>query len=312
MVVGTMHGGPEASGTLRPDFDPPTWDLVRSSLVCLINPHGRGPDTPIALAGFAALLACAVGTAVGFLVRWKQGVGLRSLLRQNPWLGIALALGVACLIAPAQLEDWYHLRARFSPLTVLTLLAAVHLPRRREARASLIAVFVVGALAIEARNVQEFHRRGAQVQEYVSGVSAVDAGASIVPVENLEEGPKYRDNLHSWGYYVIEKGGWGPNLHVQPSYNPLIYKVAPWHPDEGLPLGSEEGIRRMADCYDYLLLWNPRPEDETALQPSFELVRGTPHLRVFRSRAGVRRKIPATDPACAAAPASAHLWRGEV
>jgi hypothetical protein len=68
----------------------------------------------------------------------------------------------------------------------------------------------------------------------------------------------------------------------------------------------------MADCYDYLLLWNPRPEDETALQPSFELVRGTPHLRVFRSRAGVRRKIPATDPACAAAPASAHLWRGEV
>ena len=47
---------------------------------------------------------------------------------------------------------------------------------------------------------EQIRERGAQVQEYVSGIEAVEAGASVVPVENLEEGPKYRDNLHSWAY----------------------------------------------------------------------------------------------------------------
>jgi len=303
-VVGTMNSGPEAAGTFRPAFAYPDRDVLRSSLVWLVNPHGWGPDTPFALAWIAVLAVCTVGAAVGFLLDLKRGAGWRVLLGRNPWLGIALALGVAGLIAPMQLKDWYHLRARFSPLTALTLLAAIHLPGRREVRASVIVVFVVAALAIEARNVQEFRKRGADVQEYVSGVSAIDAGASFVPVENLEEGPKYRDNLHSWAYYVIDKGGWSPYLHVQPSYNPLIYKVAPWQPGEGQPLGTEESIRRMAACYDYLLLWNARPADAVALQPYFDLIRSTPRLRVWRSRAGVRRKIPATEPECASRPDS--------
>jgi hypothetical protein len=201
-----------------------------------------------------------------------------------------------------QLRDWFHLRARFSPLTVLVLLAAIRLPHRRGARVAIILVFTVAALAIEARNAREFRERGAQVQEYLGGMDAMEERASIVPVENLEEGPKYRDNLHSWAYYVIAKGGWSPYLHVQPTYNPVVYKVAPWQPGEGRPLGTGESVRRMAACYDYVLLWNPKPEDAATLEPFFVLARSTPHLRVWRSRAGVRRNTPGTEAACARRP----------
>ena len=145
------------------------------------------------------MAAGTLGSVVGFLIRLRGGSDLRRMLGQNPWLGIGLVLGGASLRAPMQLL-WFHLRARFSPLTALTLLAAIRLPRRRAVRVPVICVFAVTVLAIEARNAWEFRERGAQVQEYVSGIEAVEAGASVVPVENLEEGPKYRDNLHSWAY----------------------------------------------------------------------------------------------------------------
>lgn len=57
-------------------------------------------------------------------------------------------------------------------------------------------------------------------------MSDAEEGAAMVPVENFEEGPKYRDNLHSWACYVIERGGWSPYLDVQPAYNPLVCKVS--------------------------------------------------------------------------------------
>ena len=304
VVLGTLHSGGEAAGALRPVFAPFEPGGLRTAHVWLVNPHGWGPDTPFALAWIVVIAACALGTLVASLRGLRSGTALRGLLRQNPWLAIALALGAAGLLAPMQLQEWYHLRARFSALTALTLLAAIRLPRGRGLRACVIVVCVVSALAIEARNTREFRLRGAQVQEYLSGVGAIEERASIISVENLEEGPKYRDNLHSWAYYVIEKGGWSPYLHVQPSYNPLVYRVAPWHPEEGQPLGTEESIRRMAACYDYLLLWNPKPEDAVALQPYFSVVQSTSHLRVWRSRAGVRRNRPATEPACARQPES--------
>jgi len=304
VVLGTLHAGGEAAGALRPVFAPFEPGGLRTALVWLVNPHGWGPDTPFALAWVAAIAACTLATVAAWLAEWRRGDGLLSLARRNPWLPIALALGIAGLIAPTQLREWYHLRARFSALTALTLLAAIRLPRTRGLRTCVIVVFVVSALAIEARNASEFRTRGAQVQEYVGGIGAIEKRASIVPVENLEEGPKYRDNLHSWAWYVIENGGWSPYLHVQPSYNPLVYRVAPWQPGEGQPLGTEESIRRMAACYDYLLLWNPKPGDAAALDPFFTEVRSTPHMRIWRSRAGVRRSTPASDPACARATGS--------
>ena len=68
------------------------------------------------------MAAGTLGSVVGFLIRLRGGSDLRRMLGQNPWLGIGLVLGGASLLAPMQLL-WFHLRARFSPLTALTLLA---------------------------------------------------------------------------------------------------------------------------------------------------------------------------------------------
>jgi len=224
------------------------------------------------------------------------------VLRENAWLALALVLVLGYFLAPAQLRDWFHLRARFSPLAALTLLGGLRAPRGRTTRAAIVLVLFAAAIAIEARNAMEFVRRGAQVKEYADGVEAVEPGASVIPLENLEPGPKYRDNLHSWAYYVIARGGWGPYLHVQPSYNPVLYRVAPWAPGEGRPPGTESEVRRIAACYDYVLLWDLQDKDAAALRPWFEIMRSSKRLSVWRNLAGVRRATPASNPSCRAGP----------
>jgi len=293
-----LGSGKQAAGAFRPDLEPPRLDSIRVAVVWLLNPHGWGFDTYLGLAWLAVIVLCTLSTLVGILGQWRAGVRFLVLLRENVWLAMALLLAVAYFVAPAQLRDWFHLRMRFSPLAALALLGALRAPRRKTARAAVTVVLVLAAIGIEARNTLEFVGRGAQVQEYLSGVDAVEEGASILALENLEEGPKYRDNLYSWAYYVIARGGWGPYLHVQPSYNPIIYEVTPWAPREGRPPGEESEVRRIAACYDYLLFWDPRPGDSAALQPYFEIIRTTSRLLVFRNLAGVLRSTPATNPAC--------------
>jgi hypothetical protein len=291
-------GSGTTAGAFRPDLEPPGLDSIRVAVVWLLNPHGWGFDTWLGLAWLAVILLCTVSTLAGILGRWRAGVRFLALLRENVWLALALLLAAGYFVAPTQLRDWFHLRMRFSPLAVLTLLGGLAAPSRKTARAAVIAVLVLAAIGIEARNALEFVRRGSQVQEYLSGVDAVEEGAAILAMENLEEGPKYRDNLYSWAYYAIARGGWGPYLHVQPSYNPIVYKVAPWAPAEGRPPGDEGDTRRIAACYDYVLFWDPKPEDATALRPYFEIVRTASRLLVLRNLAGVRRSTPASNPDC--------------
>ena len=161
-------------------------------------------------------------------------------------------------------------------------------------------VFVLTALAIEARNTQEFLRQDAKVQEYVSAMDAVEEGSAMLPVMNQEKGPKYSSNLHSWAYYAIARGGWSPYLHAETTHNPVIYRVIPWAPAEEAGLrGGDLALRRIAACYDYLLVWNTKPGDAALLRPFFSVVRATAHLHVWRNRAGVRKSTPASNPACA-------------
>ena len=295
----TLRSGSEATGAFRPYFTVARLHSMRAALIWLLNPHGWGYDTYFALAWLGVVGACGLAALVGAVGRLRDRKDLREVLQENPWLIFAILLIVAYFCAPVQLRDWYHVRARLSPLAVLVLLGALRAPRKQALRASLVVVLVLAALAIEVRNTQEFLKRGRQVQEYLSGTDTVEEGAAMVPVENPEEGPKYRDVLHAWAYYAIARGGWSPYLHAQPSYNPVIYKVTPWGPGEGSPLGAEDTLRRMFACYDYVLLWNPKETDATALRPFFVLVRATPHLGIWRNRTGVRRSTPASNPACA-------------
>jgi hypothetical protein len=302
LLMGTTLLGalsPEGgAGALRPAFSRPGLDSIRLALVWLLNPHGWGFDTPFALGWVAAMTACGLWTLwEGAGRSAKRGEG-RRLLRENRWLVVGGLLIVGYLAAPDQLRDWFHLRMRFSPLAVLTLLGGMKLPPRRAVRAGMAVVLLAACLAALARNFQEFRRQSADVEEYVTGMEAVEEGSSLLPVENLEPGPKYRPNLHSWAYYVMEKGGWSPYLHAQPSYNPVTYVAPPWGPGEGMPLPSDPELRRVAACYDFLILWNPKDGDARALRPYFDLVRASRRLRIWRNRGGLRRALPSENRWC--------------
>jgi hypothetical protein len=88
-------------------------------------------------------------------------------------------------------------------------------------------------------------------------------------------------------------------MHAEITHNPIIYRVIPWAPGEEAGLRGEHALRRIAACYDYLLIWNTRQGDAALLGPYFTIVRATTHLHIWRNRLGVRRSTPASNPACA-------------
>jgi hypothetical protein len=309
LMIGTLLfsllSGPGGAGALRPAFARPRLDLARLALVWLLNPHGWGYDTVVALGWVGALGGATLWTLATLRSAGAPSPRRNDLLRRNPWLVVAALLALGYLLAPGQLRDWWHLKMRFSPLLVLALLGGVRLPKERGIRIATAALFVAAALAIQMRNLQEFRKRSGDVEEYLAGIDAVEEGSSLLPMENLEPGPKYRVNLHSWAYYLMAKRGWAPYLHAQPAYNPVTYRVTPWAPGEGGAVPGDEALRRAAACYDYVILWNPRPGDARALRRYFDLRRAHKRLRIWRNSFGRRGGAPADQPACVADSAAA-------
>jgi hypothetical protein len=303
-LADTLKSGDHAAGALRPYFRGVGLHSLKSAVVWLIDPHGWGYDTYFTLAWLAALGSCYLSEIIAAGVSVRKTPNLKEALRRNAWLIVATLLLAGFVLSPVQLRDWNHVRPRFIPLAVLTLLGALRLPARKSLRLALLAILVLAAIAVEARNTREFKTGGARVQEYLAGMQDVEDRAAVVPVENPEAGPRYGINLHSWAYYSISRESWSPYLQAQPSYSPVIYKVVPWGPTEGQPLGPEMTIRRMAACYDYVLLWNSKEGDAAALRPYFVVVRATAHLHLWRNRLGVRRNTPESNPACASEPGS--------
>jgi hypothetical protein len=272
---------------------------LRSAFVWLLNPHGFGYDTCFALAWVAVLGFC-YAVALGAAIRQLgHGRNLQESIHQNGWLIIGSLLIVAFFITPVQVGAWTHARPRFVPLALLCLLGALRLPVKQALRILVILILVSTAAAFELRNTREFVRQGSLVQEYVSAMDAVEEGSAVLPVVNPEAGLKYAPNLHSWAYYTIARGGWSPYMHAEVTHNPIIYRVIPWGPGEEARLGGENSLRRIAACYDYVLQWNSKEGDAALLRPQFAIVRATAHLHIWRNRIGVRKSIPASNPACA-------------
>lgn len=298
-VAESFKLGAPASASVRPFFAGVGLHSLRTALVWLLNPHGWGYDTLFALAWVGLLGICYLAALVGVVRLLLDRRSLAEILRQNAWLIIGTLLIVAFFITPVQVGEWTHARPRFVPLAVFSLLGAFRLPGRQPLRASVMILFTLTGLAIEARNTWEFLKGSAQVQEFLSGSDAVEAGSAMLPVVNLEEGPKYSANLHAWAYYAMAHGGWSPYMHAEITHNPIIYRVIPWAPGEEAGLRGEHALRRIAACYDYLLIWNTRQGDAALLGPYFTIVRATTHLHIWRNRLGVRRSTPASNPACA-------------
>ena len=123
---------------------------------------------------------------------------------------------------------------------------------------------------------------------------------SLLAIDKDTSEESVRFNLHSWGYYQIAKGGWGPYVHAYPSYNPVVYRALPWGPEQDLR-GREvttEMIERAAACYDYLLIWCADEADVARADAHFEAVYHKGNLDIWRNRAGLKKSPPAASPAC--------------
>jgi len=286
------------SGSVHPFFATPGWHTVTTGLAWILAPHGWGPDTPFALAWLLVLGACAALLVVQALRAWRAGERWDQIFRRHGWLVIAGLLLLAFFFAPVQVGEWSHARPRFVPVAVLTLLGGLQL-RGRLVRLLALAIFVLAALAGDVRNTREFMRGSERVSEYLEGLSSVEEGAAILPVEAPHKGARYSPTLHAWGYYALAKKAWSPYMHGEVTHNPVIYKVSPWGPGEETGLRKPDLLPRIAACYDYLLQWNALEGDAALLRPYFSIVKATAHLKVWRNRAGVRHSIPATNPACA-------------
>jgi hypothetical protein len=140
------------------------------------------------------------------------------------------------------------------------------------------------------------------VTEYSQGFAAIEPRSSLLAIDMDQSEGDVRFNLHSWAYYHIEKGGWGPLLHAYSSYMPVVFRDQPWGLDDDfrfLTL-SREGIERASACYDYVLVWAPERADVTMIETYFEPVYTTVHLRIWRNRRGLRQKAPGASPGCLA------------
>jgi hypothetical protein len=298
MLLVWMRGGiAKPTGQAPLDVATPlgvrAWDAVAWLL-------GLAYGSPIGLVWLLAVLLLVAAGCVALLRRRD----LLGSVRENPFLVLAVGMGIAYLVGPD--FSGSHARVRWLPIAVLTALPGLHLPRRGLARAAVAAVLVASGVGLHVLNAAAFLDASRSVREYVSGVDAVEPGASILPIDREDPLVGARPNLHSWAYYHLARGGWGPYIHAWVTEHPIAYRAIPWAPDQDIGRAAldQSTVERIAACYDYVLLWDGRGDGTAELGARFELVHESGRLHLWRNRAGVRRRPLLEVPAClASAPA---------
>jgi hypothetical protein len=168
------------------------------------------------------------------------------------------------------------------------------LPASRLARLGLVAIFSLTSCAMAARQWADYRSDSARVTEYLSGLGSLERGASLLPLDFEPARGALYVNLHSWAYYQLARGGWGPYLHAYGTYHPIVYKRHVWAPPENAPRHelTPALFERAARCYDALLLWAPDAAIEQAVAPSFGELYREGSLFLARSRKHVDLQAP--------------------
>jgi hypothetical protein len=295
-------------GLARPGLDESAgwrWSLDIMGRVWAIAPwlfgfaHGSA-FALLWLAVMAGVLAYTCVVLAGDLVR---GGRIGPVVRRHRFLALALVMGLTFLVGPEPPSATGAVR--WLPLIALTALAGLRLPAPRAVRAVVAVLLVASAVGLHVRNAQAYAAGSAAVRAYVSGLAAVEPGASLLPIDREDPPFGQRVNLHSWAYYQIGRGGWAPYLHAYRNRHPIVYRAHPWAPAEGAkaPLDPET-VRRVAACYDYVLLWDAASNGAAELAAGFELVHDDRRLHIWQNRAGVGRRPPIALPACVDNPAA--------
>lgn len=296
-------GDADGARPMKPIFAWPDRTLLAGAFTWLLEPHGPSWTRGLALIWLVVVLCAAIATGWSLFSQLRERPRLATLLREERFLVAGLALFGALLAAPVRLEDWGHFRGRFFPLVALTLLGCLRLPKGHASSVVAGALLSVGALGIFAQNAFELRHGSERVSEYLAGASVIESGASVLPVHGISpdaDAPVFH-NLHSWGYYQLARDTWSPYMQAYASYMPVVYRDEPWRSLEN-PGPAElprEDIERAADCFDYVVVWGRiASRTREAIAELYEPVLSQENLAVFANRDGIRRRTPATAPAC--------------
>ncbi|MBI3784920.1 MAG: hypothetical protein HY270_16125 [Deltaproteobacteria bacterium] len=237
---------------------------------------------------------------------WIASGSRRWIVRRGLWLLVALLLGLAYLLAPADLADWSHLQERFIPLAILTALGGARLPRSASLRIAAVAMLAF-ATAWSLRITMNNYRDGeADLVAYAAALDRLEPDAAILPLYFGDATQQTRPTLHAWAYHIQRRGGWAPYLqHAQHLRTarllyPIVYRTAPWTPRETNAEVNSPLAQRAAGCYDYVVMWGAKAPDMEPMRPYFDLVVDQGPTQVWRNRSGIRRATPKSSSACRA------------
>ncbi|HUT89227.1 MAG TPA: hypothetical protein VMY37_07010 [Thermoguttaceae bacterium] len=217
--------------------------------------------------------------------------GLAQALR-DPFLTMVLVLIPLYFLLPWKFWNWHYISARMIPfMLALSLAAAGSLPvwgRRVGFQAAFVATVALAALAIDGLMTCEVVRLEKYVQQYTSGIAAFEPNGKLLPihVENPQFG-QIRPLTRAHEYYHIARGG--ANGQGAAYFNTLVPVRYRAHPIERAFPGFEEdsaeqSMKRIAEAYDYVLVWAGDREWTERLQRSgFNLAHADGKLELYRN-----------------------------
>lgn len=285
--------------TNRQAFPWPLLEVPTPKIVLSIIPWLFGPE-------MSSWLALAWGLALGLGVLLALTALRDHAATERPrlfWLTLAAAFGTAFIICTTQIGEWSHFRQRFLPLCVFAVLGVVLTPSQRGVRWALGVLFAVTSMAATQRAGQLYVQGNQQVEEYLQAARAIEPAAAWLPLDYPSD-DWVRPALHAWGLHQMQQpAGWTPYIDLSMVAQarmiyPVLYRVRPWSPPQSGADLDTATMQRVADCYDYILVWNPTGASQTAIAPFFEPAQRSKHIQVWRNRQGVRAATPERVAAC--------------
>ena len=225
--------------------------------------------------------------------------GVRRALT-DPLLTMTLVLVVGYFVLPWKFLGWHYVNIRLIPFILGLALACVgSFPAwgRLRLRPLFLTTVCAGAIGIDVLMATEVARMDEHLQQYTSGVAAFERNKRLLPIHR--ESPRFgqiRPLTRAHEYYHIAKGGAnGAGVAQFNTISPVWYRLDPHHAfPEFDPLAPTQTMRRIADVYDYVLVWGRDDHLATLLEQSaFGVVHENGKLRLYR------RQEPAAQPVAA-------------
>lgn len=136
-----------------------------------------------------------------------------------------LVLGVAYLLTPYSLTNWFHVSSRFIPYLWFGLLLRLPESMPKWASRTLVAC----AALYSAGLGWEYRRLDQDRREFMAAVDAVPQGSRLLPLLFTRKvtSEHTQSLLHAWGYYVMAKDTSAPLLFAHSRAFPVMYRTPP-------------------------------------------------------------------------------------